>query len=83
MEMEGFTRSRSYLLGQNLSTGTLITVRHRAIRKWITTAPPTTNTCLMCGIQQRVCTWQAYMHMFTSTMYIQGLPLYFHTSLSL
>ena len=43
MELEGLTRSMNYLLGENLSIGTLITDRHRAIGKWIRTALPTTE----------------------------------------
>ena len=43
MELEGLTRSMKYLLGKNLSVGTLITDRHRAIGKWIRTSLPTTE----------------------------------------
>ena len=43
MELEGLTRSINYLLRKNLSTGTLITDRHRTIGKWIRTTLPTTE----------------------------------------
>ena len=43
MELEGLARSMNYLLGEDLSIGTLVTDRHRSIGKWMRTEMPGTK----------------------------------------
>ena len=40
MELEGLSRSVSYLLEHKLSIGTIVTDRHKSIGKWIKNALP-------------------------------------------
>ena len=43
MELEGLSRSVSYLLEHKLSIGTIVTDRHKSIGKWIKNALPGTT----------------------------------------